>query len=392
MVNYWAVGFVLILAVILILIYSHLNTGQPNITQNLNVPIVGNATLYYFSLGSLCPSSFQIAFPSLASECPSFGTYEYVDTSIPIATEISTRVVSPGQKVIIQSELENSQTQIDLTRVVSGLGFTSSLDTYLSNLETPGTSITQNLQIPLYQWAGEVTADLYYLEADVPFVLEQINVNYNATLNTTVKQYIWTNPSNAMLLEWNYSGYTQNTTWSFEGNASTINIYTLLTYNQTWDSRWNLCTTTLIIFTNCNQVYSQFSRANFSSTPVQVYRYYQVKITPQIGGNISDNSTAWYLDRYRLLLNASPNIGYEFKGYYYSNGTLISNNVKHTFVVTAPANIVAKFTPVPAASNYLPITLIVIALGILILLNYFIFKSIKDYGDSPENNQNSAII
>jgi hypothetical protein len=377
--NRIAIGFVILFVLLLVVFgYYYLSIQQPSTTKNLSFHISGNDTLYYSSLGSICSTfGLDIIFPSLSSQCPYFETEEYLNTFVPVTLVINKRVLIKDQNITIYSELENSSPQISIVRTVSGFGYSASQTTNLANIAVSGTSITQNMEVPIYQWIEDISIGFSDFDLTFTEILAKISLNYNATVDTNVTQYILINQSNSISLNWVHGGFKQNVTWLFSGSSNTINVYTALAYNQSWDSALNICTTVLFISTTCNKAYGSLSNANFSSTYIDAYKYYEVNFTTETGGQIYNNGTAWYLAGYRLPLNASPEINYTFGGYYYSNGTLISNNMKHTIVVASPANIIVKFVPKIPFSYYWPILIVAIALTIIIIISYLIIKYIK---------------
>jgi hypothetical protein len=202
--NRIAIGFVILFVLLLVVFgYYYLSIQQPSTTKNLSFHISGNDTLYYSSLGSICSTfGLDIIFPSLSSQCPYFETEEYLNTFVPVTLVINKRVLIKDQNITIYSELENSSPQISIVRTVSGFGYSASQTTNLAKIAVSGTSITQNMEVPIYQWIEDISIGFSDFDLTFTEILAKISLNYNATVDTNVTQYILINQSNSISLNW----------------------------------------------------------------------------------------------------------------------------------------------------------------------------------------------
>ena len=126
----------------------------------------------------------------------------------------------------------------------------------------------------------------------------------------------------------------------FNGGPNRLSLLIGITYNQSWNFSLEVCTGGIIIPKTCSTAFHSITNTSLW-TNNSAFMYDKVNISVSPGGQVTDNKTAWYLKGYRLQLNVSPDDGYQFAGYHYSNGTLISNNTKYPLIILSPMNISA---------------------------------------------------
>lgn len=321
---------------------------QPSTTVNLNPIIAGNDDLFYFSLSSVCSlPGMQLLFPQLISGCPYLRLSEYTNQQIPLTITINNRILIPNQPVAVSSKVQNSSQRATLVLTISGFGKIASASRDISNINVPGSTVVQESGIPIQQLFADITVEAFNFVLDFQYLLFQVSFNSTTTLNTAMTQYVWfSGGKNSAAFKWANAGFEQNATLPFTGGASTINVYSLLDYNQSWNSSFAACTTALFIAKTCGTLFNSAVNTSFQNSTI-VYRFYEVNINSTSGGNVFNNKTAWYLSGYRLRLNTSSNLGYSFVGYHYDNGTLISNDSNYILTITSPLNITASFVAKP---------------------------------------------
>lgn len=374
----WIVIFVIVFFVALAA-YNYLATQQPPTTINLNPSISGSATLYYFSLSGLCSlPGIPLLFPQFVSGCPYLRLSETTNQQIPLTIAINRSILLAGHSVKIGSELGNSSQSATLILTLSAFGNTATDSYDISNINVPGSTTVQESGLPIKQLIADVSAEVFDILVDFNYLLFQVSFNSTTTLSTSMTQYAWfSGGSKSTMFKWTTGGFEQNATLQFNGGSNTINVTSLLNYNQSWNSSFGACTTALFIQTTCASLFKSITNTSLQNS-TSAYRFYEININLSSGGTITNNKTAWYLSGYKLQLNASPNDGYAFAGYHYSNGTLISNDTKHTLVVMAPMNISANFVPKPSTDWWAYIIVFVILGGLLAIFFYIFYLGWRD--------------